>query len=138
MVGVGTDLVEVDRLRAALGRQEGLAARLFTDAERAYAERHRDPLPHLGARFAAKEAVMKALGVGMADVAFTDIEVVRTEGGRPEVALRGRAARRARESGVGAWHLSLTHTASLAQAVAVALAPVPDPTASGREGTLGA
>jgi holo-[acyl-carrier protein] synthase len=120
VLGVGTDLVEVDRLRSALERQPGLADRLFTASEQAALVRHRDPLPHLAARFAAKESVMKALGRGMGSMAFTDIEVVSEESGAPRVVLHGRAREWAQELGVGTWHLSLTHTASLAQAVAIA------------------
>jgi holo-[acyl-carrier protein] synthase len=125
VVGVGTDLVDVDRVRAALGRQEGLRQRLFTEAEWAYSARHRDPMPHLAARFAAKEAVMKALGHGMDQVAFHEIEVLRGESGRPSVRLAGRAAEVASAAGVAAWHLSLSHTTTLAQAVAVAVGTGP-------------
>lgn len=134
VVGVGTDLVELDRLRDALERQPALGDRLFTPAEQAYAERHRDPTPHLGARFAAKEAVMKALGAGMSQMAFDEIEVTRDERGRPGVALHGRAAEVAASVGAAAWHLSLTHTGSMAHAVAVATG-VPERTAE-QEGTL--
>ncbi len=121
VLGVGTDLVEVARVRAALGRQPGLRERLFTEEEWAYAHRHRDPMPHLAARFAAKEAVMKALGRGMDAMSFHEIGVVRDEDGRPTVELSGRAVRAADAAGVAAWEVSLTHTAELAQAVAVAL-----------------
>jgi holo-[acyl-carrier protein] synthase len=120
VVGVGTDLVEVERLRVALDRRPGLADRLFTATERADSARHRDPLPHLAARFAAKESVMKALGRGIGAMAFTDIEVRSGVSGAPRPMLSGRAQQCASELGVRGWHLSLTHTASLAQAVAVA------------------
>lgn len=122
VVGVGTDLVEVDRLRAALERTPTLADRLFVAAELEYARRHRDPAPHLAARFAAKEAVMKALGAGIAEVAFTDVVVERAGSGAPSVRLVGRAAVRAEGLGVRGWHLSLTHTSSMAAATAVATA----------------
>ena len=113
----------MDRVRTALDRQAGLRDRLFTPAEWEYAARHRDPLPHLAARFAAKEAVMKALGHGMEHMSFHEIEVVRDDDtGAPAVQLHGRAAEVAERSGVGGWRLSLTHTSSLAQAVAIALA----------------
>jgi len=125
VVGVGTDLVDVARVRAALGRQEGLKERLFTEAEWAYAHRHRDPMPHLAARFAAKEAVMKALGRGMDAMSFHEIGVVRDADGRPSVELSGRAARVAADAGVAGWQVSLTHTAELAQAVAVAVGEAP-------------
>lgn len=121
VVGVGTDLVEVDRLRTALERQPGLRERLFTDHEWDYAHRHRDPMPHLAARFAAKEAVMKAMGSGMARAGFDEIEVVRSDDGVPGLRLTGRAQACAAEAGVADWELSLTHTCSLAQAVAIAV-----------------
>lgn len=121
-VGVGTDLVEVDRLRAALARRPGLRERLFTDGEWEYAARHRDPFPHLAARFAAKESVMKALGHGMDSMSFTDIEVVRGDAGAPGVVLWGRAEQLASERGVVEWLLSLSHTGSMAQAIAIAVA----------------
>ena len=91
VVGVGTDLVDVERLRAALDRQPGLAARLFTGSERDYASRHRDPVPVLAARFAAKEAAMKALGVGFTSVRFDEIGVVRADDGHPTLIVSGRA-----------------------------------------------
>jgi holo-[acyl-carrier protein] synthase len=129
VVGVGTDLVDVDRLRTALARTPGLRTRLFTPDEWAYAERHRDPHPHLAARFAAKEAVMKALGRGMSSMGFAEIEVVRDEHGVPSVRLHGAAADLAAAAGVVTWQVSLTHTDALAQAVAIAIgegaAPLP-------------
>ena len=76
VIGVGTDLVEVARIRTALDRTPGLRDRVFTPAEYAYSARHRDPAPHLAGRFAVKEAVMKALGQGLGAVSFTDIEVI--------------------------------------------------------------
>lgn len=121
VLGVGTDLVEVERLRTALGRTAGLRERLFTQEEWDYAARHRDPLPHLAARFAAKEAVMKALGAGIDSIAFADIAVQRSDGGQPSVLLTGSAARVAQDAGVRSWKVSLTHTDSIAQAVAIAL-----------------
>ncbi len=121
VVGVGTDLVDVDRVRRALERRPGLRTRLFTESEWAYATRHRDPHPHLAARFAAKEAVMKALGRGMSSMGFAEIEVVRDDSGAPSVELHGAAAQLGAAAGVSRWHLSLTHTDALAQAVAVAV-----------------
>ncbi len=122
VVGVGTDLVEVDRFRRALERHPRMAERLFSVAEQEYAFRHRVPAPRLAVRFAAKEAVMKALGVGLWKFAFHDVEVVRRPGGAPGLTLTGRAAELAAERGAATWHLSLTHTDSMAMAVAVALA----------------
>ncbi len=125
LLGVGTDLVDVGRLRAALDRRAGLRTRLFTEQEWDFAASHHDPLPHLAARFAAKESVMKALGRGMDSMGFAEIEVLRSPTGVPSVGLSGRAEQVAAERGVGGWLLSLTHTAELAQAVAIAVAAGP-------------
>jgi holo-[acyl-carrier protein] synthase len=121
VLGVGTDLVDVERVRGALERQAGQRDRLFTRHEWDYAHRHRDPLPHLAARFAAKEAVMKALGRGMDSMSFHEIAVLRDEAGRPTVQLSGRAAEVAAGLGVRGWHVSLSHTSTLGHAVAVAV-----------------
>ena len=119
--GIGTDLVDIDRFRVALARRHGLADRLFGDHEREYAASQRDPAPSLAARFGAKEAVMKALGVGLFAFPLRDVEVVRGDDGAPHVHLHGRAAGIAEARGVTGWHLSLTHTGALAMAVAVAV-----------------
>ncbi len=121
MVGIGIDGVDIARFRAALARHPRLAERLFTDAEQAYGGRSCDPAPRLAARWAAKEAVMKALGVGLGAFAFRDVEVVSASSGAPSLVLRGAAAALADRQGVSSWRLSLTHTATLAGAVAVAL-----------------
>src|SRR3954470_22121380 len=122
MIGIGIDAVEVDRFGRALARTPKLATRLFTDAELAYGQRAVDPVPRLAARFAAKEAAMKALGVGLGAFGFHDVEVVRDdESGVPSLAVRGAAATLAGDRGVTSWRLSLTHTERTAQAVVVAL-----------------
>jgi holo-[acyl-carrier protein] synthase len=121
VVGLGTDLVEVARFRLAMERRAKLPERLFSDAEREYAFRQKDPVKSLAARFGAKEAVMKAMGVGLWKFKFRDVEVVRAKSGAPSVALYGRAAEMAAERGIGGWHLSLTHTETTAMAVVIAL-----------------
>jgi holo-[acyl-carrier protein] synthase len=113
---IGIDLLEIDRLERALARRPRLAQRLFTDAERAYAEARARPGQHLAARFCAKEAVAKALG--LESWSFRDVEVV-SAGGAPDVVLSGSAAARAAELGVRV-QVSLTHTGSQAAAVAIA------------------
>lgn len=120
MIGLGIDAVDIVRFRAVLARRPGLAGRLFTAGEQAYAAGLADPAPSLAARFAAKEAAMKALGVGLGAFRFTDVEVVREDGGRPSLRVAGSAAGLAAELGVGSWLVSLTHTAALAEAVVVA------------------
>ncbi len=117
--GVGIDLLEIERLERALERHPRLAERLFTDAERAYAAGRARPGQHLAARFCAKEAVAKALGLG--GWSFRDVEVVAADG-PPSVRLSGAAARRARELGVTV-SVSLTHTRRDAGALALAAGP---------------
>jgi holo-[acyl-carrier protein] synthase len=115
MGGVGIDLLDVGRFERALERRPRLAERVFTDAERAYAAAHARPAMHLAARFCAKEAVAKALG--LTGWSFRDVEVVAT-GAAPEVRLSGSVAVRAAELG-GELAISLTHTDDVAGAVAV-------------------
>lgn len=121
MIGLGIDAVDIGRFRTVLVRRPAMAERLFTAAERAYAAGQADPTPSLAARFAAKEAVMKALGVGIGAFRFTDVEVVRLPSGQPALRVMGGAAALAEQQGVGRWLVSLTHTASLAEAVVAAL-----------------
>jgi holo-[acyl-carrier protein] synthase len=121
MIGIGTDLVELSRFRRVVDRTPGIVGRAFTVEERSYADRRRDPVERYAVRWAAKEAVMKALGVGIFDVPMRDIEVLRAESGEPSVLLHRKAAAIADERGVRTWRLTLTHTESLAQAIAVAL-----------------
>jgi holo-[acyl-carrier protein] synthase len=111
-LGVGIDLIEIDRVERALERRPRLAERLFTQAELAYARERARPGRHLAARFAAKEAVIKALGQG---VPPRQIEVVSGE--PPELQLHGRAAQVAGESQIA---ISLTHSRESAAAVAIA------------------
>jgi holo-[acyl-carrier protein] synthase len=120
LVGVGIDAVDLERFRAVLARRPALGRRLFTDAERAYAARVSDPVPRLATRFAAKEAVMKALGVGLWSFRLTDVEVVRDGLDAPTLVLHDRAADLSATCGVARWHLSLTHTHTVAMAVVVA------------------
>ena len=115
MTGVGLDLLEVERLERALERRPRLAERLFTHAEREYAEGKARPAMHLAARFCAKEAVAKALG--LTGWSFRDVEVVAT-GAAPELRLSGTVAARAAELG-GELAISLTHTHDVAGAVAI-------------------
>lgn len=122
MIGLGIDAVDISRFRTVLARRPGLEERLFTAGERAYAAGQADPAPSLAARFAAKEATMKALGVGIGAFRFTDVEVVRSGRGRPSLQVRGAAADLASDQGVGKWLVSLTHTSQVAEAVVAAVA----------------
>lgn len=113
--GIGIDQLEIERLERALERRPRLAERLFTEGERAYSAARARPGQHLAARFCAKEAVAKALG--LEGWSFRDVEVVGGEG-PPEARLHGAVAERARELGVEV-RISLTHTRSDAAAVAI-------------------
>jgi holo-[acyl-carrier protein] synthase len=115
--GVGIDLLEIGRLERALQRHPRLAERVFTEAERAYAAARARPARHLAARFAAKEAVLKALGAGEA-LGLGEIEVLA--GKPPRVRLSGRAAEAAAGRSV---EVSLTHSRDFAAAVAIADSP---------------
>jgi holo-[acyl-carrier protein] synthase len=114
--GIGIDLIEIDRLERALLRHPRLAARLFHDAELAYAASRRQPGRHLAGRFAAKEAAIKALGGG---VTPREVEVVGAD--PPRLRLHGRAADRAAEL-PGELAVSITHSRGEAAAVVVARA----------------
>jgi len=115
---IGIDLLEIERLERALERRPRLAERLFTTAERAYAAGRARPGQHLAARFCAKEAVAKALGLQA--WSFRDVEVVpdRTDPSAPAVQLHGAVAERAASLGVQV-QISLTHTSREAAAVAI-------------------
>ncbi len=121
ITGLGVDIVEIERMRRALERRPAMRERIFSEAERAYCDARNKPEIHYAMRFAAKEAVLKALGTGFAGMRFTDVEVERDERGRPVPRLSGRAAEVAVERGVVEMHLSLsfTHTTAVASAVAI-------------------
>jgi len=118
----GTDLIEIERIRAAMERHgERFLRRVFTAGEIAYCQRKkRNAAESYAGRFAAKEAAAKALGTGIArGVSWLEIEVVRRAGERPELRLTGRAAERAEKMGVRRMALSITHSRELAMAVVV-------------------
>jgi holo-[acyl-carrier protein] synthase len=118
IVGLGVDMEEVSRIREVISRHGRIFLdRVFTSAEVAYCERHRDPAERYAARFAAKEATMKALGTGWSKgVRWRDIEVTRKPGGRPTIVLHGIAREHADRLGARHLSLSLTHTGNFALA----------------------
>lgn len=121
IVGIGQDLMDVDRIRAFHQRwgEDGLR-RIFSATELAYCLGLADPVPSLAARFAAKEAFFKAVGTGWGVGGdWTQVEVRRGPAGSPDLVLAGRAAHVARTAGVDRIHLSLTHTARVAAAVVI-------------------
>ena len=122
-VGLGVDIVEIERMRRILNRTPSFIHKVFPDAEQAYCNAKPSPATHYAARFAAKEAVCKALGIGILvqGVRMQDVEVVKDGRGKPAVVLRGRAKEIAAEQGVLDVPLSLTYTHSVAVANAVAI-----------------
>jgi holo-[acyl-carrier protein] synthase len=119
VIRVGTDLIEIGRIRRSLDRYAGFRDRCFTPAEQAYCESRPNPAESYAGRFAGKEAVGKALGFGVARAfAWKEIEIIGRP--KPSVRLSGRLAAIADRNGVRAVDLSMTHSRELAQAVAVA------------------
>lgn len=121
IVGIGVDVVQVQRITGSLERfGERMERRLFTEAELAYCRSFQDPLPHLAARFAAKEAASKALGTGMSQgVGWKDFEVIQPGGRQPRLEFHGRGREVFAALGCAAAHLSLTHDGGLAIATVV-------------------
>lgn len=120
MIGIGVDVVEIDRFRRALERTPSMRTRLFTPVELDYTEGRADPVPSLAARFAAREASMKALGLGLGAFGFHEVWVDRDAAGAPLLVVTGRAAELAGDRGVSRWHLSLSHSSLVAVAYVVA------------------
>lgn len=131
-VGLGVDIVEIARMRKILKRTPSFAAKVFSEAERAYCDGKATPEVHYATRFAAKEAVVKALGTGFSEgIGVRDIEVRRTSKGRPYVVLTGRAREVARERGVREIPVSLSYTHT--EAVACAMAITEDAVAAAKK-----
>jgi holo-[acyl-carrier protein] synthase len=119
--GIGIDVVKVERISQSLERfGHRFESRLFTDGELEYCRRHQDPLPHLAARFAAKEAAFKAIGTGLSNgVSWKQAEVIQPGGRQPRLELSGVALERFKSLGCDRTHLSLTHDGGLAVACVV-------------------
>ena len=135
IVGVGVDAVDVERFGAVLERRPTVAVRMFTAAEQASAADAANRAQMLAARFAAKEALMKSIGVGIGAFPLSDVEVRRTTGtdstrNAPYFVLHGRAAEVVAARGAGTFHLSMSHTGDLALAFVVAVAVAASPSLS--------
>jgi holo-[acyl-carrier protein] synthase len=120
MLGIGIDAVDIDRFRRALKRTPSLRSRVFTSDEIATLANKRDDASSLAARFAAREATMKVLGVGLGAFDLHDVSIERLESGQPLLRVTGRAQLLANERGITSWHVSLSHTDSVAIAVVAA------------------
>jgi holo-[acyl-carrier protein] synthase len=121
ILGIGSDIVEIGRVAEVLrAHPERFRERVFTDGEQGYCDSRARPAEHYAARFAAKEAALKALGTGRDQrVRWRDVEVLRHPSGRPELRLHGRAAERAASLGASRLHLTLSHDDERALAVVV-------------------
>lgn len=120
IVGIGIDVVDVADMRRTLERTPTFRDRCFTQGEREYAEKQNDPTERYSVRFAAKEAVMKCMSLGLGAFGFHDCEVVVAESGAPSLILRGPALELAAERGITTWHISLSHTSTTATAMVIA------------------
>jgi len=120
MIGIGVDAVDIERFRVSLDRTPRMLQRLFTDEELAYVEPQADPVPSLAGRFAAREAVMKVLGVGLGAFGFHDVWVSCAASGAPALRLVRAAAALADAANVKRWHLSITHSDLVAIAFVIA------------------
>jgi holo-[acyl-carrier protein] synthase len=118
--GVGTDIIEVQRVEEKLIRTGGLKERLFTDREIAYCDSKHRPSLHFAARFAAKEAFLKAMGTGWTGGhRFDEIEIINNNLGKPEICVHGKVKSFCEENGIGAMEVSLSHIKDLAKAIVV-------------------
>lgn len=119
IIGVGIDVAEIERFEASLARTPGMAERLFVDRELLLCSGERRGVASLAARFAAKEALAKALGAP-AGLRWTDAEVCVEASGQPRLRVTGTVAAAAEKLGVRSWHVSLSHDAGIASAVVIA------------------
>jgi holo-[acyl-carrier protein] synthase len=118
ILGVGIDLVEVERVGSKMSRTRGLKEKLFTEKEISYCEKKKNKAQNYAARFAAKEAFLKAMGTGWRKgLNFSEIEIVPDQLGKPEIVLYGRAKQMAEEKGIVNIQVSLTHLKEYASAV---------------------
>jgi len=118
IAGIGTDIIEVDRIKKQLSEQSGLKEDLFTSCEIDYCESKINKAQHYAARFAAKEAFLKALGSGLINgMRFTDIEIRNDEAGKPSIQLYGKVLEYFHQLNISSIHLSISHIGSIANAI---------------------
>jgi holo-[acyl-carrier protein] synthase len=120
ITGIGTDIVEVNRMAEKIGKEQGFRELVFSAAEISYCESTAAKYEHYAARFAAKEAFFKAMGTGWADgTAFNEIEILPAAGGKPVLLLNGATAAWAQQKGMGTVFVSLSHVKTMATAVVI-------------------
>ena len=121
MKGLGVDIIEIERIKDALERHSRFKERFFTAAEREYCAEYKQAAPHYAGRFAAKEAVVKALGTGFSGFKWQDVEVVAGDQGQPQVKLYNQAQQIADQQGIDRILLSISHSRDYAVAEAITL-----------------
>ena len=119
ITGIGTDLIEIVRIQRAIEKNPHFMERVYTANEIAYCQRKKNVWQSFAARFAAKEAVSKALGTGIGPVGLMEIEILNAENGQPKVVLHGKALQLAADRNIQRVHLSLSHSEAYAMATAV-------------------
>lgn len=120
IVGLGLDIVEIDRVKSMLEKWgDRFSCKVFTDKEIEYCGKYRSSAVHFAGRFAAKEAAMKALGVGWGAAVWQDVEILNEEGGKPVLFIKGPAAGIARKLGADTMHVSISHSEKSACAVVI-------------------
>lgn len=117
--GIGTDMVEIIRIQKAIEKNPRFLQKVYTEEEIRYCQRKKNPWQSFAARFAAKEAVSKAMGTGLGKIGLTDIEVKNHAAGQPQIVLYGNAKAFAQEHGLGRVHISLSHSEAYAIATAI-------------------
>jgi holo-[acyl-carrier protein] synthase len=119
ITGIGTDLIEIVRIQRAIEKNPHFMERVYTANEIAYCQRKKNVWQSFAARFAAKEAVSKALGTGIGPVGLMEIEILNAENGQPKVVLHGKALQLAADRNIQRVHISLSHSEAYAMATAV-------------------
>ena len=119
ITGIGTDLIEIVRIQRAIEKNPHFMERVYTANEIAYCRRKKNAWQSFAARFAAKEAVSKALGTGIGPVGLMEIEILNAENGQPKVVLHGKALQLAADRNIQRMHISLSHSEAYAMATAV-------------------
>ena len=118
--GIGTDIIEIARVEDKLSRTRGLKEKVFTAGEIEYSQAKAKSGQHFAARFAAKEAFLKAMGTGWrSGYRFNDVEIVNDQLGKPEVRVHGKVREFCEANGIRRWHVTLSHSRELAKAVVV-------------------
>lgn len=121
IVGVGNDIIEIDRVRSQMESDKGFKLSVFTATEIEYCESKYYPYQHFAGRFASKEAFFKAIGTGWRNgIRFTDIEIINDELGKPEISVSNKAKDICEAQGITALHVSISHTKKFATAVVIA------------------